>query len=619
MKLKRPSGANDYDSLADMDGEGHVSTLQTPMHRRLQTDHSQSPHGTPHSLTPPERGASLGADFSVKPVNLKKRKSSTHLSLSDGEDVYPPKRAYSTMPISRNGSPRKALKSIYPAGPTSLETPLPLPSHAHHVSPPPVVVSESGRAQMRSYSSTELANAASPTEKAQSPAPVNFTAVNTVGFTAVNNAQPDREPLREAPHAVSKERKEDASMNRNKFTPGYTSPYESTSRISETAPRLAESRPVTTTSPPTHESRPSSSGRKTNGVNGTSAWQSPSMKHAQHAYSAPQSQSLPPLLSHSKSAIQIHSNPQPPTPPYRYSSAPSHSQAHPQQLPTRSNSRTNTPVPCGSRSIAPQPPSRSGSPLAQVANNQPTQAPDTHQTYASRAHSATQYGTQLVHTQEPTVSTRDHRAPVVQASHGHPQFQHSYQTVLKSQGSDYAQTVHTPPVAHRSAVSTHDIRLLQYEVTAGLFTFFFPRSAAPPDESALLQRLHTLWYHGEALFRAELGSHFDLISKILTSWLHERQAITALRHSLASQPGVSPVGLVDRLLAMNDLRVMRLKWKNMSTVDGLSPEDLLCQAFRVMTSTEGSESLFKDGLERLNTGLFEFLKSEDAKIVMQRG
>ena len=77
-------------------------------------------------------------------------------------------------------------------------------------------------------------------------------------------------------------------------------------------------------------------------------------------------------------------------------------------------------------------------------------------------------------------------------------------------------------------------------------------------------------------------------------------------------------GLVDRLLAMNDLRVMRLKWKNMSTIEGLSPEDLLCMAFRVMTNTEGSEYLFKDGLDRLNGGVFEFLRSEDAKIVMQR-
>jgi negative regulator of sigma E activity len=87
---------------------------------------------------------------------------------------------------------------------------------------------------------------------------------------------------------------------------------------------------------------------------------------------------------------------------------------------------------------------------------------------------------------------------------------------------------------------------------------------------------------------------------------------------MAAQPGVNHAALVDRLLAMNDLRAMRLKWKNMSPIDGLSPEDLLCMAFRVMTGTEGSEYLFKDGLARLEVGVFEFLRGEDGKIVMGR-
>jgi hypothetical protein len=196
--------------------------------------------------------------------------------------------------------------------------------------------------------------------------------------------------------------------------------------------------------------------------------------------------------------------------------------------------------------------------------------------------------------------------------------------VLKSQQQqqqqppETAHVVQPPQTFPRGSVSTADLRLLQCEVTAGLFTFFYPRSTMPPDEAALLVRMHTLWFHGETLFRAELATHFDLVSKILTAWLHERQAIASLRHSMAANPGVSHVGLVDRLLAMNDLRAMRLKWKNMSSIDGLSPEDLLCMAFRVMTNTEGSEYLFKDGLARLELGVFEFLRSEDSKIVMQR-
>jgi hypothetical protein len=203
--------------------------------------------------------------------------------------------------------------------------------------------------------------------------------------------------------------------------------------------------------------------------------------------------------------------------------------------------------------------------------------------------------------------------PSIPSQPAAPQHASPHQPVLKSQQQqpETAHVVQPPQTFPRGSVSTG-------EVTAGLFTFFYPRSTMPPDEPALLVRIHTLWFHGEALFRAELPQHFDLVSKILTAWLHERQAIASLRHSMQANPGVSHVGLVDRLLAMNDLRAMRLKWKNMSSIDGLSPEDLLCMAFKVMTNTDGSEHLFKDGLARLELGVFEFLRSEDSKIVMQR-
>jgi hypothetical protein len=153
-----------------------------------------------------------------------------------------------------------------------------------------------------------------------------------------------------------------------------------------------------------------------------------------------------------------------------------------------------------------------------------------------------------------------------------------------------------------------------------LLQYLFPKTHSPPAEPAVLHHLHTLWYHGEALFRPELGKDYDITSRILTAWMQERTAITALQHSLAAQPGVpsAPNGFIDRLLAMNDLRVMRLKWKNMSTVDGMSPEDFLIKAFVAMTMTEGSEFLFKEGLGRLERSVFEWLRNEDAKIVVAR-
>ncbi|KAJ5051176.1 hypothetical protein J3E72DRAFT_204581 [Bipolaris maydis] len=140
----------------------------------------------------------------------------------------------------------------------------------------------------------------------------------------------------------------------------------------------------------------------------------------------------------------------------------------------------------------------------------------------------------------------------------------------------------------------------------------------PPDELALIRLLHSLWFHCESLFRSELATHYGLVSEILNAWLREREAIVTLRHSMAANPSVPKAGLVDRILVMNELRAMRLRWKNMSPIDGMSPEDLLCMAFKVITNTEGSEYLFKDGLAKLELSVLEFLSSDDNKIILQR-
>jgi hypothetical protein len=145
---------------------------------------------------------------------------------------------------------------------------------------------------------------------------------------------------------------------------------------------------------------------------------------------------------------------------------------------------------------------------------------------------------------------------------------------------------------------------------------FYPWSTMPQNEATPLACLQSLWLYGKTPFRAELAAQYDPVSKILNTWLHERQAINSLHDSIEANPNVSHAGLVDRLLAMNDLRALRLKWKNLSPIDGLSTEDLLCMAFKVMTNTEGSEELFKDGLAGLELGAFSFLRSEDSKIVV---
>jgi hypothetical protein len=596
--------------------------------------------------------AIAGADLEVKPVpNLKKRKSNAHLTMSDDEDLEssPVKRPFSSMPVSRKGSPRKSLKSLYPAGPMSMENIPPMPTHAHRFSPAPGAGPEATRIQLSPLSNNELNGVLRPPGSTQSPAPTGFTAVNTGSFTAVNTTPPvkeaPREPLRQATREPSKEAHRPSPVHGHRHSNSYTSPYEPASQAltmgrpatdpprSAPAPNITpgpgqgSSEPYMTDSNGTRytrtefEERVVNSSTVANGANGITKKQSPAVQHVQHAHIAPQPQpqlqTTPQTLGQPQHPAQQHVQPQ----AQAHTQLPTHPHIQAQQQPPpRPPSRANTPSHHFGRSIAPHPRSRSNTPHAQAAPNQPTTASNTQTTSAPAIQSAAAYGIQLIPTQEPPHTTpSSYRAPPTQIQPNVLPQAAPHQPVLKSHAEPPHIAQH-PHAVQRPTIPTTDLRLLQCEVTAGLFTFFYPRPTSPPDEPALLQRLHALWYHGEPLFRLEIPStHFDLVSKILTAWLHERQAIAALRHSMQANPGVGHVGLVDRLLAMNDLRAMRLKWKNMSSVDGMSPEDLLCMAFRVVTGTEGSEFLFKDGLGRLEVGVFEFLRGEDSKIVMQRG
>ncbi|KAL1609941.1 hypothetical protein SLS60_001606 [Paraconiothyrium brasiliense] len=175
--------------------------------------------------------------------------------------------------------------------------------------------------------------------------------------------------------------------------------------------------------------------------------------------------------------------------------------------------------------------------------------------------------------------------------------------------------INSPVVANGAHVEM-DLGLLQCEVLGSLMQYLFPRVTSPPDESVLLHKIESLWHLGTAHYRKETGQLYDLHSKILLTWITERRKIQQLRHTFAYSPAVPATEMVERLLALNDLRMMRLKWKSMSNAVGLSTEDLLCRTFTIMTNTAGTEHLFKDGLDRLNEGIFEFLRTEDMRILM---
>ncbi|CAG5181708.1 uncharacterized protein ALTATR162_LOCUS9795 [Alternaria atra] len=177
MKLKRPSGANEYDQLADIDGDG------------------LSPHGTPQSLTPPDAETVASADLDVKPINLKKRKRNAHLTVSDDDDLEasPVKRPYRTMLVSWRGCPRRSLKSLYPVGPGSLENIPPMSTYISRFSLAPELMPEPARLQLSPLSNSNHNGVSRPLPATQSftrSTPAGSTPVNTGSFTAVNNTAP---------------------------------------------------------------------------------------------------------------------------------------------------------------------------------------------------------------------------------------------------------------------------------------------------------------------------------------------------------------------------------------------------------------------------------------------
>ncbi|KAH7088140.1 hypothetical protein FB567DRAFT_441158 [Paraphoma chrysanthemicola] len=631
MKLKRPSGANDYDTLADIDGESQLS-----------------PHGTPHALTPPEHDATPGNELDVKPVNGKKRKSDAFGALSDGEErsATPNKRPYSTMPLNRRSkSPRKSLHSLLPGGHGSMENVPPLPSQKHHLSPSPANGVEPVRSQLSPLSSNDVNGIARPSSTTPAPAVGGgFTAVNTGGFTAVNNTPPVRAPSRDTERTSSREPQHASPPQPQHDARKYTSPYDPISHDTHGAKTVSTPVPAApTASAPNaipsgaqgYQSLNPSADRLSHNHRG-----SPAPPAAHHAHIAPQpqphGQAPNSHAAHERSHSllqsqqpQVFAQPAPFT--AERAAAERAQQVHARGPPhSRGSSPSNH---FTGRSLAPHPTSRSNTPHAPVASNQPPPASNAPIAPAPppAVQTAHAYGISLVPTQPqvtpPTSSVHPSQPqpqqhlvappPQQQQQQPPPPPRHP-QTVLKSQP---VETVPAPALPPRAAVvPTAELRVLQCDVTTSLLQWLFPKTAMPQDEQSLLHRINTLWYHGEPIFRPELGAHYDLVSHVLTSWLQERYAISSLQHALAAQPGApsSSSALVDRILAMNDLRAMRLKWKNMSPVDGMSPEDLLVRSFCVMTMTEGTEFMFKEGLNRLERTVFEFLRSEDAKIVLHR-
>jgi hypothetical protein len=143
-----------------------------------------------------------------------------------------------------------------------------------------------------------------------------------------------------------------------------------------------------------------------------------------------------------------------------------------------------------------------------------------------------------------------------------------------------------------SLIANGELSSLQDQVGAMLFQWLFPTSAHPPDELVLLQRLRVLWNFGEAIFRPELDPLYDLTSDILAAWLAERSA-------------------------KNEIRAIPSNWRTVPCPEGTNPEDILIKAFCVITRTEHTEFMFKEGLSRVGRSVLGF-PSKDGFVLGRR-
>ncbi|KAF2267957.1 hypothetical protein CC78DRAFT_32995 [Lojkania enalia] len=518
----------------------------------------------PQLLSPeetlPSTSLQLQDSSSALPINVRKRKSEASFDQSDDEDD-----------ASRGAASAPPMKRSY----SSATMPLPRKSPrkslaAVRLSPenlPPIASqSDQRRSPASSVAPSEASrpllsplssNALNGAPRVANPAPNGFTAVNAPAAPAAAPSPP-KVPI--------------APGN------GYNSPYG--------APHAAQNESSTPNGASVHVTPAVQ--------NGTSARNSPGVPNTSHANIAPK----PPLAS-STPPLPIHSH----TPPHSMNTQNFHS----------INSQN------------PPPPANVHNPSSVNAQTISYGANPVNQQHAYHNHSIP----------NGPAAVKAHHSPQMYSS---PNFS-PHLTILPSNAplqSNGPLTTNTQPQSdgpppngrikemsndNVQAVNPHDIDMLQFELLPSLMKYFFPKNGPQTDEYTLLHMLEQVWARNESTFRRQMGSLYDAQGKVLQAWIEERRKISQLQRSMEGQPGVPHSEMIDRLLAMNDLRVMRLKWKAMTTYDGsqgVSPEELLCRTFATMTKTEGTEHLFQGGLEKLNESIFEFLRSEDMKISMAR-
>jgi hypothetical protein len=150
--------------------------------------------------------------------------------------------------------------------------------------------------------------------------------------------------------------------------------------------------------------------------------------------------------------------------------------------------------------------------------------------------------------------------------------------------------------------------LQQYDLLSLLLRYMFPRDDKKVDKSTLLRSLERVWAGREHDFRPALEPHFDSCHKALRIWIGQRRKTSELRSMIDRQSSAQTLDMVNRVLAMNDIRILRMQWEALrvsADARTMSPEDLLCSTFAIMTRTKGMGALFREGVNNLTKTSYE--------------
>lgn len=171
------------------------------------------------------------------------------------------------------------------------------------------------------------------------------------------------------------------------------------------------------------------------------------------------------------------------------------------------------------------------------------------------------------------------------------------------------------PSSHQDPDSSKDTLFLQGRLLSHLLRYMYYRDDKTVDETILLSSLEQIWKSHEQSFKLALEPRFDGCRKALRIWICLRRKTNELLSLFQRQSSPQTLDLVDRALAKNDIRMLHWEWEELRAhVDGqaMSPEDLLCNTFAIMTRSTEMETIFMEGLDNIRKTTPKVCSSEDS-------